>query len=311
MQVILGSGGAIGEPLARELSTYTNKIRLVARNPQKVNDNDELFPADLTKRDLVDAAVQGASVVYLAVGLKYSLKTWQQQWPVLMQNVIDACIRHNAKLVFFDNIYMYAPDAVPHMTEESTISPSSEKGKIRAALVKLIFDAVATQKLEALIARSADFYGPDITTSMLKALVVDNYTKGKKAMWQADAHKIHSFTYTLDAARATAQLGNTPDAFNQVWHVPTSKEKLTGVDFIEMIAGMMGTKPRFSILSKTMCRILGIFMPLLKELVEMMYQNDRDYFFDSSKFEQRFGWSATPYREGIKVMVDAALQAKA
>ena len=59
-----------------------------------------------------------------------------------------------------------------------------------------------------------------------------------------------------------------------------------------------------------MCRVLGLFMPLLKELVEMMYQNDRDYFFDSSKFEKRFGWTATPYKDGIRVMVDEALQAK-
>ncbi|ULQ52186.1 NAD-dependent epimerase/dehydratase family protein [Flavihumibacter fluvii] len=310
MQTILGSGGAIGVPLAKELKSYTDKIRLVARHPEKVNESDELFPADLTVAEQVDAAVQGSEVVYLAAGLQYNLEVWQREWPVLMKNVIDACIRHKAKLVFFDNIYMYAPGAIPHMTENSPIGPVSEKGKVRAGLVNQVFEAVNAGILKALIARSADFYGPGIKSSMLKALVVDNYVKGKKAMWQADATKVHSFTYTFDAAKATAQLGNSPDAYNQVWHLPTSTERLTGKDFIKMIAGMMGVKPRFSILSKTLCRILGIFMPLLKELVEMMYQNDRDYFFDSSKFNQRFGWTATPYREGVKVMVDEALRTK-
>jgi nucleoside-diphosphate-sugar epimerase len=57
-------------------------------------------------------------------------------------------------------------------------------------------------------------------------MVYKNLQKGKKAMWLADASKIHSFTYTPDAARATALLGNTPDAYNQVWHLPTSAEKL-------------------------------------------------------------------------------------
>lgn len=44
MQTILGAGGAIGSELARELSQYTHKIRLVSRNPQQVNATDELYP---------------------------------------------------------------------------------------------------------------------------------------------------------------------------------------------------------------------------------------------------------------------------
>jgi hypothetical protein len=31
-----------------------------------------------------------------------------------------------------------------------------------------------------------------------------------------------------------------------------------------------------------------------------MYQYDRDYFFDSSKFEKRFKFIPTTYAEGIK-----------
>src|SRR5690606_20714194 len=108
MQTILGAGGAIGIPLAKELKKYTDKIRLVARNPKKVNESDELFPANLINREQVFVAVEGSEIVYLTVGLKYSLKTWLMEWPMLMDNVISACKEHRAKLVFFDNVYMYA-----------------------------------------------------------------------------------------------------------------------------------------------------------------------------------------------------------
>jgi len=37
MQVILGAGGTIGKDLAKELINYTPKVRLVSRNPQKIN----------------------------------------------------------------------------------------------------------------------------------------------------------------------------------------------------------------------------------------------------------------------------------
>jgi len=70
-----------------------------------------------------------------------------------------------------------------------------------------------------------------------------------------------------------------------------------------MIAAEMNMKPAYSVLSKFMLSILGIFMPMLRELKEMQYQNDRDYFFDSSKFEKRFGFKAIAYKDGISEIV--------
>lgn len=110
MQVILGAGGAIGKDLAKELKNYTPKVRLVSRNPQKINETDELFPGDLTDGQFVEKAIEGAKVAYLIAGLPYRLKTWKQQWPLIMRNVISACKKHRCKLVFFDNMYLYDRD---------------------------------------------------------------------------------------------------------------------------------------------------------------------------------------------------------
>lgn len=305
MQTILGSGGAIGSPLAKELLNYTKDIRLVARNPKKVNETDELVKADLTNADDVDKAVAGSQVVFLTVGLEYKLKIWQQQWPLVMKNVIEACKKHDAKLVFLDNVYMYAPEEMKNMTEESRIDPASKKGKVRADLVKMLFTEIDAGRLKGLVARSADFYGPKVLSSPLGVMVPDNFKKKKKAFWQSDAGKIHSFTYTPDAAKATALLGNTEDAYNQTWHLPTSTEKLTGKDFIEKIAAEMNVSPRFYILSKRMISLLGIFIPMVKELKEMLYQYDRHYFFNSTKFTSRFPMTPTSYDDGIKAMVNA------
>jgi predicted dinucleotide-binding enzyme len=105
-QTILGSGGAIGIELAKALREYTTEIRLVSRNPEKVNETDELMPADLLHASDVQKAIQGSSVVYVTIGFAYSLKVWQENWPKFMGYVIDACMEHHCKLVFFDNIYM-------------------------------------------------------------------------------------------------------------------------------------------------------------------------------------------------------------
>ena len=128
-QTILGAGGAIGTELAKSLLPYSKNIRLVSRNPQKVNPTDELFSADLSIKEQVEKAIQGSEIVYLTVGFDYNTKLWQKLWVPLVKNVIDACQKYHCKLVFFDNVYAIGGDNVKHITEESPISPTSKKEK--------------------------------------------------------------------------------------------------------------------------------------------------------------------------------------
>ena len=304
MQVILGSGGAIGNDLAKELKNFTAEIRLASRNPKKINDDDELVTCDLTKPNEVDEAVKGCNVAYLTVGLPYRLNIWQEQWPVVMKNTITACKKHKAKLVFFDNIYMYNPNKLNPMTEETEILPSSEKGKVRAQIVQMVLDEIKAGTLEALIARAADFYGPGIKNSVLNEAVFKNLKAGKKANWFCSVNQLHNFTFTPDAAKATALLGNTESAFGQVWHLPTTAP-ITGKQWIDKIANELGVKPKVQIAPKFLVLILGLFNPRMKEFVEMLYQYDRDYNFDSSKFETTFKMKPTSVDEGIQQVIKA------
>jgi nucleoside-diphosphate-sugar epimerase len=304
-QTILGSGGGIGVPLARELKKYSNNIRLVSRNPKKVNETDVLFPADVSDFRQIDKAIAGSEVVYVTIGFEYNLKVWQRTWPQFIKEVIRSCERHTARLVFFDNIYMYAGNTVPFMTEDSPIDPPSEKGNVRKRVRELIINEVERKNLTALIARSADFYGPECKNSPLTIMVAQNLLKGKKAQAFGDINKIHTYTYTPDAAMATALLGNTPDAYNQEWHLPTTREKLTTHDWIDLIAKELNTKARVQQVPSFVLNILGIFVPIMREFPEMLYQYEQDYIFDSSKFEKRFGITATAPAEGVKKLIES------
>src|SRR5690625_3285113 len=171
MQTVLGSGGAIGVVLAKALHEYTDQIRLVSRNPQKVNPSDELMAADLTKASNVRKAVEGSSVVYVTIGFPYSKKVWKKLWPQFISDVKAACKENQAKLVFFDNMYMYDKNYLNGMAEETPINPPSKKGKVRKDIAAMIMDEVKKGELTALIARSADFYGPGIEgTGMLNEM---------------------------------------------------------------------------------------------------------------------------------------------
>lgn len=305
MQTILGANGTIARDLATELRTFTNNVRLVSRNPKPIHPENQIFPADLTEKQNVYKAVKGSEVVYVTVGFEYNINVWRKQWPSLIQHVIDACVREGSRLVFFDNMYCYDPTTIGHMTEENPIRPMSEKGKVRAQVVGLIESAMQEKNLKALIARSADFYGPGNEKSFLIETVYKNLKKGKNPQWFSNADKIHSFTYTPDAARATALLGNTSDAYQQVWHLPTDGQKLTGRQIAELFMKEMNMQKNVSVLPLWMIKMLGLFIPFLREMPEMMYQYNQDYFFDSSKFEKRFNVKPTPYIEGIKAIIQS------
>jgi len=299
MQTILGANGVIGIELARSLARYTDKIRLVSRGPRQVNPGDETFAADLTDARATLEAVAGSSVAYLTVGLPYRLKVWRAAWPVIMKNVIAACKSQACKLVFFDNVYLYGR-VEGWMSEETPVHPTSRKGEVREAIAEMLMSEVRTGHLTALIARSADFYGPRTPTSVVNFLVFDNLRKGKTAQWLVNDRVKHSLTYTPDAGRATALLGNTDGAFGRVWHLPTNRDALTGEQLIEAAARALGVRPRYRVLNKGMLRLVGLFNGQVRESIEMLYQNDSDYLFDSSAFEKAFDFKPTPYEEGIR-----------
>lgn len=301
MQTIIGANGSIGNILAKELLKYTDKIRLVSRNPKIINKNDELVKADATKKSEISNAVKGSDIVYLTIGLPYLSKVWKEKWLPIMENVTEACEKHNSKLVFFDNVYMYGK-VDGKMTEETPLNPCSRKGEVRAVIAEKLMNEIKSGSIKGLIARSADFYGKS-PMSPAYFLVAEKLKNGKKAQWLANANTIHSMTYIPDAAKATALLGNTGDAYGEIWHLPTDSYPLTGKEFMQMTADAMNVKLKYSVLKPWLLKTIGLFNPVLNEISEMLYQNKYDYIFDSSKFDERFDFNKTTYKQGINEMV--------
>ncbi|MDD5362724.1 MAG: NAD-dependent epimerase/dehydratase family protein [Ignavibacteria bacterium] len=301
MQTILGAGGVIGIELAKTLPEYTDKVRLAGRNPRAVNGDEELVKCDLTNYEQTLSAVEKSDIVYLTAGLEYKYDVWKEYWPKIMDNVIVSCRKHRAKLVFFDNVYMYGK-VEGWMTENTPVNPVSRKGVIRAEIADALMKETTRGNLRALIARSADFYGPGAGNTFLKMLVFDKLKEKEKASWLGNAEVFHSFTYTPDAGKATALLGNTPDAYNQVWHLPTHRNAMSGHEVIEFAAHLLDAEPKYRVITKWMARMAGLFNPLVKEMVEMMYQYESDYLFDSTKFENVF-FKPVSYEEGIEKCV--------
>lgn len=299
MHTILGAGGPVANALTTELVKNNVPVKLVSRRPVDIEgDNITWRKADLLDYKQVREAAEGATVIYLCAGMVYDVKIWQEQWPIIIRNVINVTKENNARLIFFDNVYMYGLVDGP-MMEDTPYHPSSKKGKVRAAIANTIMDEVKAGTLNATIARAPDFYGTSSKNSFFDMMVLDKYAQKQSAQWMGDPNTLHNFIYIPDCGRAMYLLGQHPESDNQIWHLPTAPV-MTGHEFLELAAGIYGVKPKFMRIRKFMLWILGLFNKLIAGTVEMYYQTDHDYIFNSDKFEKAFNFKPTSYAEGIK-----------
>ncbi|PWV56039.1 NAD-dependent epimerase/dehydratase family protein [Chitinophaga sp. S165] len=303
LYTILGAGGSIAKELTAVLLGKGKEVRLVSRQGKPVNGVSDVMAADITDPLQTRRAVSGSSMVFLCAGLTYDHKVWQETWPKIIQNVIDACSEGGIPLIFFDNVYMYGL-VDGRMTEETPYNPRSKKGEVRAAIADKIMENVKQGNLTASIARSADFYGPAAdSTGILNIMVINKLAGGSKANWIGNDHVTHSYTFTPDAGKALYLMASDPSSFNQVWHLPTTNPAPNGKEYVEMVAAALKVKPAHMKLGSFMIRLAGLFNRTIGELHEMMYQTTHPYIFDSTKFEKHFIFKPTSYEEGIALTV--------
>lgn len=300
MQTILGANGQIATELARTLHQHhTGALRLVSRNPRKVNEDDTLMAANLLDAGQTTQAVKGSRIVYFTAGLPPDSRLWEEQFPVMLRNALRACRAAGASLAYFDNTYMY-PQNSQIQTEETRFAPVGRKGRVRAAMATMVLQEMARGDIPVLIARAPEFYGPGKTQSFTNALIIDRLKAGKRPLVPVRDDTRRTLIWTPDASRALATLGNTPEAFGQTWHLPCCDKRPTYKTFVTMASRIFGRSPSYSIIRKWPLIITGIFSKKVREIRELLSRYEQDNLFDSTKFKHHFPeFSVTTYEEGL------------
>ncbi|NHO31856.1 SDR family oxidoreductase [Acetobacter fallax] len=303
MQIILGANGQIATELARTLHRHhTGELRLVSRNPCRVNEDDTLVAANLLDAGQTTQAVKGSRIVYFTAGLPPDSKLWEEQFPVMLKNALQACRMAGASFAYFDNTYMY-PQNSEIQTEETRFAPVGRKGRVRAAMATMVLQEMARGDIPALIARAPEFYGPGKTQSFTNALIIDRLKVGKRPLVPVRDDTHRTLIWTPDASRALATLGNTPDAFGQTWHLPCCDERPTYKTFVIMASKIFGRSPSYSVIGKWPLIIAGLFSKKVREIRELLPRYEHDNLFDSSKFKRHFPeFPVTTYKEGLELI---------
>lgn len=300
LHVIFGTG-PLGKSVMRELVKRGKvSIRMVNRSGKAdVPAGVEVVAADAYNVESVRQVTQGASVVYQCAQPAYH--EWVTKFPALQASILEGTAPSGAKLIVGDNLYMYG-EFNGTLREDMPYAAHTRKGKVRAEMAQALLNAHKAGKIRVAIGRGSDFYGPGVLDSAIGDRAIYPALAGKSASLTGNIDLPHTMTYIDDFGKALVILGEHDNALGQAWFVPNAPT-VSQRQFMTLIFEEAGQAPKMSGMGKLMMRLGGLFIVGARETVEMMYEFEKPFVVDSSRFEKAFGMTATPMREAIRETV--------
>jgi nucleoside-diphosphate-sugar epimerase len=285
--VVLGASGAAGSAILTALVDGGLHARGVNRSgpgPAAPHGVD-WRTADATSPEGLRAALDGADVVYMAAQPAYH--RWPQEFPTMIQRVVGAAESAGARrLVMVDNLYAYGPGSSP-MTEASPQNATDAKGRTRAAMADALLAVHEAGRIEVVIGRASDYFGPDADNSGITALAIEPAAGRGKLRWMGSLDAQHSCAFMPDVARAFTALGAAPDTAGRVWHLPHAPA-VTGAQFHALVNATLPEPRATALVSTRMLRLAAPFHRISRESLPLAYQWTQPFLVDDSAFRARF-----------------------
>jgi nucleoside-diphosphate-sugar epimerase len=296
LHVIFGTG-PLGKWTARELVKLGKRVRMVNRSGKadRLPAGVEVIAGDaydLTKNIEV---TKGAAAVYQCAQPQYY--EWAEKFPRFQAGILEAAAQNGAKLIIGDNLYMYGDTHGQPIREDLPYQPHTKKGQVRAEMANAVMAAHRSGQVRAAIGRASNFFGPD--DFVVTDLAFRNAVEGKTINLLGRNDQLHSFSYVPDFGKLLATLGTREEALGQIWFTP-SPAAVTQAELVKIMEAELGRPVKVLLAGKTMLSFLGLFNPMMRETVEMMYEWTGPFVMDSSKAEKAFGWQGTPLKQAVK-----------
>jgi nucleoside-diphosphate-sugar epimerase len=299
LHVVFGTG-PLGTAVMRELVRRGKRVRMVNRSGRAdVTDGVEVVGGDAYRPEVTREVCRAAAVVYQCAQPQYH--EWPEKFPPLQDSILEGAAGAGARLVVAENLYMYGEVDGP-IHEDLSYAARTRKGKTRAAMAEAVLAAHRSGRVRAAIGRGSDFFGPGALDSAMGDRAFLPALVGKPASLAGNIDLPHTYTFIEDFGKALVILGERDEALGQAWHVPND-ETLTTRQFMTMAFEEIGQPPKMSSMGKLMMRLGGLFIPAARETVEMMYEFEKPFVVDSTRFERTFGVRATPLRDAIRETV--------
>lgn len=256
----------------------------------------EVITADIADVAQLTQAFTGSAVVYMCAMPAYH--RWGQEFDAMIRNVLKACATAGSAMVFADNLYMYQESPNVPFTESTPTQPATHKGVVRARIAEMVRQAHRDGKVKTAIARASDFFGPGVDNAMLGSRFFPQLIAGKTVQWFGNPDMPHTFTFVPDFGNALVELGVDGMDWGEVWHVPNSIT-CTAREAAQATAALTKRPVKLKGGGRLMLRVVGMFIPAAKEMIEMLPHFEMPYMVNDSKWHSRMHTRATPWNVAL------------
>ncbi|MBV8623712.1 MAG: NAD-dependent epimerase/dehydratase family protein [Herbaspirillum sp.] len=300
---LFGAAGAIGQSIANAISAQGRHYRVVGRNQDSLRKAFGADPlAEITTWDpdspaSIEAAAQGITTLVYLVGVNY---TQFELHPELMRKTLAGAISAGVRnILLIGTVYPYGvPQTLP-IREDHPRLPHTFKGRMRKAQEDLLMQAHAAGQVRAAVLRLPDFYGPGVEASFLHG-ALKAAAQGGVADMIGPLDRPHEFVFVPDVGPVVAKMLDTPEVFGRIWHL-AGAGVTTQRELVAEMERQSGRKLKTRVAGKTMLRLIGMFNPWMRELVEMHYLLTQPVIMDDSALQELIGPIAkTSYADGIR-----------
>ena len=304
---IFGAAGAIGSCVAAELERRAIPFRVVGRSKSRLEaafgslEHAEIFDADASDLRSAGAAARGIDTIFYCVGLPYPSHYLH---PMLMHTTLEAAAAMGVeRVVLISSVYGYGVPRTPRVAETHPREPETRKGRYRKEQEDLVLEAHRAGRMQALIVRLPDFYGPGAAQALAN-LIFEGALANKTANWIGPVNTPHEFVFVPDTGPVIVALAARPECYGEAWNFG-GPGAINTLDFITRVYRAAGHAPKYRTAGRGMLKFLGWFNPLLRELPEMLYLQETPVILDDRKLLEKLGdVHKTPYDEGIRETVE-------
>ena len=291
LHVIFG-GGQVGQPLARLLRERGFRVR-IARRSSSAPEGVEVMRGDAADRSFCMEAARGASTVYHCMNPPYSARVWADVIPKYIENLIAAAGSAGARLVVLESVYMLGRTGGSPMNEDTPMNPCSPKGEIRAREAERLFQAHRHGEVRATAGRASDFYGPGATLSHLGDQFWKPVIAGARGRVFVNPDMIHTYHYVPDVAAGLAMLGTASnDVYGKPWMLPCAPAEPMRA-LVARFSRYLGRNIGLAVMPRWAMKTLGLVVPIIREVNEMLYQWDEPFVIDDRRFRAAFAAEPT------------------
>jgi nucleoside-diphosphate-sugar epimerase len=297
VHVVFGAG-QVGMPLAEALAARGHQVRLVRRgSPGQDIANLTWLQGDMTNEAFAVEACRGADVVYHCAN-PHQLNRSDLLLP-LARAARMAATRNQARLVQLDGLHGYGRPPASNWNEDVPMRPCSQKGELRAQIVRELLEAHQRGDLEGTVGQGSDFFGPGVMAAFIFGeRFVSRLAHSNTVEVLGDPDQPHSYSYVTDVVNGLIVLGERDEALGKRWHLPVSWQGTTR-GLVDALGKALGTRLKLRRLPDVALRIGGLIDPVVGAAREMTYGWKMPYVLDDSRFRATFGIEPTPAAEAV------------